>query len=770
MAEGKIRRLVSDRGFGFIKPEKNGEEVFFHSSVLKGTRFEDLQEGIAVVYESERGPKGPRATVVRLAGGTQGKEDYRFLNPYNFVRSLQILDPQTEPLLGNCEPPPHDRYVGLTGKLKCQVTVQTPLFISDSHAIKVKTVRERGKEKEHPSYRFFEYDGEPALPASSLRGMLRSMFEAATNSCFSVFTGHRRLSYHLPPHEALKLVPARVIRDNGKWYLDILNGTTPVVVGSKPSKTQYAAWVMQYTPLWRSRTCDRAPRDDDYCKRTLVSLGGLNHKDECQAVIEEIEHPIRHFKFWNVVKITPMKSAPLKPAPGQQMVTGYLCITNQNIENKHDERFFFCNTGSPVRIPLLDKVRRRYKELILDYQERHADDVHKRRRRREKTPSVPPPDQPDGKTPAFSRFILNQQDAELEHGDLVYAMLSRTGRTGHVDFIVPVSVPRVGYDQTIRDRLDQVAFEDSDLYKCQQYDELCPACRMFGWVYGTGDPEEPTLDVDQRAAYAGRIRLTHGTKREITGTFDTTLAILSSPKPTTTRFYLRPSDGSPRDGLDDRQVDYGKTAGQQLRGRKFYRHQGNQISEQEYASPDRKQSDQNRTVKGVVKPQSTFEFELEFENLAQVELGALLWSLELDGWHHRLGLGKPLGFGSVTIKVEKMELLDPVQRYKSFGEGWDDDKLDQKDGYVAAFKEAMIGRYGDDGDFYKLDNIRDLKALLAESPDLPIHYPRSTERPQPEGKNYEWFVGNKRKGGLRIALRLATEDTIGLPLVDKFGK
>ena len=773
MAKGKVVRIARNGQFGFIQQDSGDEDVYFRVDWVRDVPSSGVTVGLRVEYETRSTPRGLQTQWVRaVAGkGAPGKMadrgGYRFLNPYNFVRPLEVVHPGAEPLLGNCEPPPHDRYVGLTGKLKCQITVQTPLFISDSHAVRFKTVRERGKEKEHPIYRFFEYKKKPAIPASSLRGTIRSVFEAATNSCFSVFAGHKRLSYHLPPHEALKLVPARVIYDdkNDKWYLDILNGTTPVVVGSKPRGLQYAAWVMQYSPpLWPSRTHARAPKTP-YSARKPVSLAGCKHGDECQALIEEVEHPIRHFKFWNVVQITHLSAAPLKPhKPGQRVVAGYLCITNQNIENKHDERFFFCGTGSPVRIPLPKQARDYYRELVEDYQERHSDDVDKRRKRREKNPSVPPPDQREGKSAAFSRFILNPKEVDLRDGALVYAMLGRTGHTGRVDFIVPVSVPRVGYDQTIRDRLY------SDLRKCSSYDQLCPACRVFGWVYGTGDPKEPKLDASERAAYAGRVRLTHGVKKQITGTFAATLAILSSPKPTTTRFYLRPPDGSPRDGLDDHQVDYSKAAGQQLRGRKFYRHHGDKLSEQEFSSPGNEQTDQNRTVKGIVQPQSTFEFDLEFENLAEVELGALLWSLELDGWHHRLGLGKPLGFGSVTIEVEEMRLLDPIQRYGEFKAGWNN-ALERKEDYIAAFQEAMVGWYSDgDGDFYELDNIRDLKALLAESPDLPVHYPRSTEYPQPEGKNYEWFVGNKRKDGPRIALRLATEDTGGLPVVDKFGK
>jgi CRISPR-associated protein (TIGR03986 family) len=499
-------------------------------------------------------------------------------------------------------------------------------------------------------------------------------------------------------------------------------------------------------------------------------LKGFEHGDECQALIEEVEHPLRHFRFWNVVKVAPLDAPPLKPRGSyQRRVTGYLCITNQNIENKHDERLFFCATGAPVRIPLPKRVRKHYKQLIEDYQDRHADDVKRRRRRHERDSSVPLPDKPEGKTPAFSRFILDPEETELEHGALVYVMLERVGQAGKVKFIVPVSVPRVGYEQTIGDRLDPgVSPEESLVHKCRDYNHLCPACRVFGWVYGTDDPDEHKPDVDQRTAYAGRVRLTHATPvdGQVHQYADKiTLGILSSPKPTTTRFYLRPTDGPPRDGLRGNQVDYSKEADQRLRGRKFYRHHGDQLDKQEITSPKGKRSDQNRTIKGVVKPESVFEFDLEFENLGEVELGALLWALELDGWHHRLGLGKPLGLGSVTIEAD-LKLLDPIRRYTKFESGWIGEQ--DEEAYIKAFQEAMEARYG--GNFYDLDNICDLKALLAESSELPVHYPRSTPRPQPEGKNYEWFVGNKRKGGPRVALRLTTEDTEGLPLVNRYGE
>jgi cold shock protein len=62
--EGTIKRLIRDRGFGFIRSE-DGQEVFFHRSALQGLDFDGLTEGERVAFELERGSKGPRAVNVR---------------------------------------------------------------------------------------------------------------------------------------------------------------------------------------------------------------------------------------------------------------------------------------------------------------------------------------------------------------------------------------------------------------------------------------------------------------------------------------------------------------------------------------------------------------------------------------------------------------------------------------------------------------------------------------------------------------------------------
>lgn len=70
MPHGVIKKIVSDRGFGFLSGERGGD-VFFHHSSVAEEGFDNLQEGQAVEYEVEedggRGGKGPRASSVKPA-------------------------------------------------------------------------------------------------------------------------------------------------------------------------------------------------------------------------------------------------------------------------------------------------------------------------------------------------------------------------------------------------------------------------------------------------------------------------------------------------------------------------------------------------------------------------------------------------------------------------------------------------------------------------------------------------------------------------------
>ncbi len=64
MPQGTIKKLISDKGFGFIEGE--GGDIFFHRTGLVDVTIEELREGQTVEYDEGMGPKGPRAENVKV--------------------------------------------------------------------------------------------------------------------------------------------------------------------------------------------------------------------------------------------------------------------------------------------------------------------------------------------------------------------------------------------------------------------------------------------------------------------------------------------------------------------------------------------------------------------------------------------------------------------------------------------------------------------------------------------------------------------------------
>jgi CspA family cold shock protein len=63
---GRIKKIIPDRGFGFVRAD-DGNEVFFHRTELTLADFDRLEEGQAVEFDIVDSPKGPRARNLRAA-------------------------------------------------------------------------------------------------------------------------------------------------------------------------------------------------------------------------------------------------------------------------------------------------------------------------------------------------------------------------------------------------------------------------------------------------------------------------------------------------------------------------------------------------------------------------------------------------------------------------------------------------------------------------------------------------------------------------------
>jgi CRISPR-associated protein (TIGR03986 family) len=738
-----------------------------------------------------------------------------FHNPYNFIpappRPTDAAD------LGDAEPIGHDRYHEgrWSGRLEVRLTTVTPLLIPDAS---------RGREHDGHKTVPVRVDGEgrPYLPPTSVKGMLRAAFEAATNSRLGVFNGHDvPLAFRMEANEGLGLVPARIVDGaRGDLEVELLPGTDAIAAGGRPA-VLYAAWLPRYDHGQRARWA------------VTYASGGLpQHGDEVVAWVELFQHKhwdkrqrqhVADFRYWRVRDIAPAGTALASPPPSTrrdpidgrshhepvgrplQQVHGWVCVTNANINRKHDERVFFVDpaaTPVPHRYPLSADLQVGWRNLIANYQAAH-DEAEVWQRSGRNGPARPEDylgDEP-GQT-AWSRQIYldggarrdnhaPQPDArDLAAGSLCYArVVDSGGGSRRVVALFPVCISRELHP------LAPSSLLDASLQPAVRRDALSPADRVFGWV-----------NPDGHGAYRGQLRV--GPVRCVSEDAIEPFAdpglplnILGQPKPQQARFYVA-QDRDGRALLPGAAKPTAFAPGKGLRGRKCYPHDPGvtgstaaaywdpapagaddptQIAVngrfREYLRPLGRRGtrdNQNKSTLGWVRIGTTFTFALDVINLSLVELGALLWTLRPDdGFFHRLGGGKPLGFGSVQMDVTGTELRD--------GRGWCDYYLtlgdapaaadfdDLRARAVEAFKAAVGSAYGRAGGFHDVAFVR---AFLASGhgfdDGLPVHYPRTKTEgdsgpvpPNPEGESFEWFVENER-GGRGLSLPDLAADR-GLP-------
>ncbi|WP_349260532.1 cold shock domain-containing protein [Longimicrobium sp.] len=78
---GIVEFFKDDKGYGFIRPDGGGKDVFVHHSVIQMEGFKSLKRGDRVQFEITEDPKGPRASNVRRVddeggeGGEGGAEE-----------------------------------------------------------------------------------------------------------------------------------------------------------------------------------------------------------------------------------------------------------------------------------------------------------------------------------------------------------------------------------------------------------------------------------------------------------------------------------------------------------------------------------------------------------------------------------------------------------------------------------------------------------------------------------------------------------------------
>lgn len=696
-----------------------------------------------------------------------------FHNPYNFVPALprdKAIEQKSE--LGDRHPAGHGVYQpGLwSGQISIHLTTKTPLLIPD--AAIAEEIKE-GKSKGHKTFKTrTDADGLPLLPSTSIKGMLRAAYEIITNSRLSIFEKHGdRLAYRMPPQ--MSVIPARVTRLDDDVLMFRL---------------------MDIAKLKRYENGPNLPLDKGessaarrYPNNTLPNHG--------KAVWVQLDNENE------VIQIIPRK----KHSEKLGWRKGWVYLTGANIKNKQFERVFlekeeqnvlvFKNQSENSKKQDRKDVIQLWQDLIKDYKEIHEKDL-KQRQENGVHPGAYLGDEP-GKT-GWSQHIYDENSESLKQGTLCYVEIDSNNR---ITAVVPVIISRHLY-KVAPDKL-----LDKTLCPPEAIDDLSPTDRVFGWVRRTDSRRSKF-----KTAYKGNLRISAvkclaKNRQDAIKEFareELPLAILGSPKEEQARFYLAEDDqGTPlKKGIEKAK---GYRTGQGLRGRKVYpHHQGlpeshwseptrdrTQRSQndhfQEYRRPrkdgNEQRDDQNRSIKDWVKQDVTFSARIDVTNLSGVELGALLYLLSLpDNHFHRLGGGKPLGFGSVRLDINWEQTdLRRGSDWKTFYETLDESQLNNQSSdprlTITAYQDEVKAIYGNSEEFENIPFIQAfLQAAKGFDDQKPVHYPRVRPKgfrggnppPHPDGESFKWFTENERTGrdgGDRLSLSSLLDES-GLPYLD----
>jgi CRISPR-associated protein (TIGR03986 family) len=274
--------------------------------------------------------------------------------------------------------------------------------------------------------------------------------------------------------------------------------------------------------------------------------------------------------------------------------------------------------------------------------------------------------------------------------------------------------------------------------------KLTLAERVFGFV-----EEKDGKELKNGLRWKGRVRFSNGVAlNEIQEMDQVPLRELSSPKLPSPSLYFRQPQGANRyiakSKLQPPTSQQGGAAGHWPQGRKVYLHHRNAIHNNgtPWTNPDPAGFTAKRHVRVRPWPKgSRWRFEIRFDNLSDVEIGMLLYALQpSDTFWHKLGMGKPIGLGSVKVQVENVRVIPREERYSAKGwsaprfaaEGLDWKK--RRDDFRSGMNPQILAA---------LEALGNPAKLLA---NVPISYPMVTDQNVADKTGteelYRWFVAN----------------------------
>lgn len=547
--------------------------------------------------------------------------------PYNFV-------PLPDQVVAAETVPDQDTYYAAathhTGHITCTLTTEVPLYVrgalnpEDFAAFGEKPFDQMTDSQREQYAQFFQVQQTPVIPGSSLRGMLRTLIEIISHGKIERVTDQPRYFFRAvaapsddplaqPYRETLKNVQAGYLfQENGDWFIC-------------PAQKLNNATFLKVR------------------ERDISSSVGLIHLDSPDYRLQEIAVSFITKQVTNKktskqrMVVDAVSDVGVHPHEGKLVTSGNMRETGSNDSSTRSHHYIVPTpdtTAKPLRID---------NTAIADYCRGLTD---------------------------FQKEQLDEQWGVLQPGRSVFYCAPQKGEA--VQFFGHSPNFRLPYRFTdVHGKLHPRAASPADFVPAalKDSDQIDIAEALFGYVRGTKQ--------QQNQAYAGRVTVSDAHLSAAPNGIwwceeAITPHILSSPKPTTFQHYLVQTS-TERAKLKH----YASTPGTEtvIRGHKLYWHQGAQpdivMSPDEQQGTAMTQQTRIRPVKAGV----SFTFTIHFENVTNVELGALLWVLQIAGDRHyrlKLGMGKPLGMGAVKISHNPVLVSDRYIRYTQLfdGDGW----------------------------------------------------------------------------------------------------
>ncbi|MFB8787640.1 MAG: TIGR03986 family CRISPR-associated RAMP protein [Potamolinea sp.] len=626
--------------------------------------------------------------------------------PYNFVELPEKVVEAEDLLSGERYHLDHH-----TGRIECTLTTESLLYTrcgwhpDDFAEHGEKAFQELPDEIKNKRASFFinPKTQQPTIPGSSIRGMLRTLVEIVSFSKIDRVSDEHRIFFR-----AVASNP-----DKESWGKEYKNHVEPKKVKTGYLKKDREGWYIQPAKTEQGATFA-------WVRETSLNLSNFKNFNDAQYEPQYISVSYRSVAVDNTDRAKRLFAHNVElsdtyPKKG-------VLVTSGNMKQKEDSSSQRCNhcvvfaedkKAAPLRID--DIAIAHYRNALTDFQKESPFNKDWGVLEENRPVFYCPPE--NGNKVGFFGQSSNFR--------IPYSPEGNGHATTAVDFIPKiVHNPYVINWNNAPIKFSVILLNSNCLigilFLSVPLIDIADA--IFGWV--KQESKEKKLPKYFNKQRAGRVFVTDALCQSSQNVISDesqllTPKILAEPKPSNFPHYLVQPKADKSELKHYASEPIQETV---IRGHKLYWHQGSNPEFKLKRNLDKKKevSDTQTTKIKPIKKGVTFKFDIHFENLSKVELGALLWVLDIaqdDRYRLKLGMGKPLGLGAIKIE-HKLYESDRQKRYtKLFNDDAKDwekvETLKDNPNYKQCFESYVVKQLNYSGDFKNLCRIQMLLAMLS---------------------------------------------------------